>query len=156
MRDALTRSQADDRTQTTRHAPGDVVICVSCARPLFILERAINLGDKAGRAAEAFAPVTPAVIHAIAEAAHVDAGLRAWARRIKPTVAAYCDQIPRPKAGDLMICPHCSKAWIQVLTVERGDTLDLAYTLELVTVSLTGPTAPIRGRRLGAGKDWLH
>lgn len=157
MREALKISERDAPGGKVRHAPGDVVICTSCARPLYVLERGINLGDKVGALVDAFAPVTPAILAALAQSTSVDAGLSAWARGLTPAAArAHCDAIPRPRRGDPMLCSHCGKVWAQVLTAGTNDTLDRAYTVELLTVPLVGRAPAIRGRQIGAGKGWLH
>lgn len=158
MRESLRKSAADTPHGRTRHDAGSLVLCNGCASPLFILERSIDLGDKAGRSADAFAPLRPGDIALISAAQHLDAGLRATARALAESGRAveYCDRIERPKAGSLMQCPFCQGAWPQVLTVEKTETLDRAYVLELVTVPLAGKAAPVRGKQIGARKGWVH
>jgi hypothetical protein len=157
MREAGRISERDRPDGRTRHAKGDIVICTSCARPLYQLERGISLGDKVGSAADAFAPVTPAILKALGESPHVDAGLTAWARGLTDRGArAHCESISRPRRGDPMLCGLCGKVWAQVLTAEVADTMDRAYTVELVTVPLTGRAPSIFGRDISAGGGWLH
>lgn len=157
MRDALRKSEADAVGGRLHHQAGDVVLCCSCAKPLFVLERGIALGDRAGRLVDAFAPITPALIEALSQNRTLDVGVRAWCRSLDgPGRKAHCDRIQRPKTGDPMQCPHCLNPWVQVLTAGADDTLDRAYTLELVTVPVVGRAPAVKGRRVGARAGWVH
>jgi hypothetical protein len=158
MRDALKVSERDAPGGRTRHAAGDLVICTSCAKPLYLLERGINLGDKAGSLVDAFAPVSPAALEALTQSRFADQGVVAFARALLASgkVLEFCDRIPRPKKGDPMLCAHCGHVWAQVLSSETADTLDRAYTIELVTIPLVGPAPAIKGRKVSARDAWVH
>jgi hypothetical protein len=112
---------------------------------------------KAGRAVSAFAPISPAILDALADARTVDAGLRAWASSLTTEQRRHhCEGITRPKSGDPMMCPFCLQSFAQVLTSELNDTLDRAYVIELVTVRPFGANPAIRGLQIGATKGWVH
>lgn len=161
MRDSLRRSLADSPAAGfERYPKGSIVLCTSCALPLFTLDRGLELGAKGGDAASAFKPVSLADLNALAGRVDVDAGIRArvnaWTIEER---RAHVDGIVEPKAGDPMVCPYCHGAWPQVLTTEESETHDRAYTLELLTIPPygAGRMAPVRGKRFaGDDGDWIH
>ena len=118
---------------------GSICLCPDCWRPVFALERGIGLGDKGGRAASAFRPLTVADVRALVDRADLDATWRAllrdWASSpaIEPVL-----QAARPKAGDPAVCPSCGGTWVKVIERERGSARDRAYELQLLHVPPLG------------------
>lgn len=160
VRDSLKHSVNDSPVKGFEKYPkGSIVLCNECAKPIFKMDYAICLGDKAGKTAEAFKPVSLADLAELAGRVDVDAGVRAmvngWdidARK------AHVASLKEMRAGDPMMCPCCQKCFVQVIATEKHEVLDRAYTIELLTIPPFGAGTPsaVRGRRLGATKDWLH
>ncbi len=118
---------------------GSIVICTSCAKPLYRLERAIFIGDHAGRSVSAYAPVTVADLQVLADRPDVDAGLRAVLQGMTPADRrAHCDRIASPRAGDPCVCPLCGQVWVQARSSEESETRDRAYVIQLVTIAPVG------------------
>lgn len=159
MRDSLRKSAADSPVRNfERYPKGSTVLCNQCALPIFRLDAGIWLGDKAGRMAERFKPLTLPDVVALAARSDIDAGVRARLKAMgldgqRRHVAALRDV----RAGDPMQCPACGDCFVQVLSVDQSETLDKAYTIELLTIPPSGEKpAPVRGKRLGANGDWIH
>lgn len=147
MRDALIDSLAQPGQATTdRYPAGAIVICVSCGRPLYRLERGIGVGERMGRARDAFVPVSPDDLLALSVRPDVPAGVVAHIRAI-PDLRVYVDAIPRPRAGSPALCPHCQQVFVAARTAEVSDTIDRAYVWELHVI----PPLPMRG-----GGRWLR
>lgn len=161
MRASLKQSLADtiagDQVDF-RYPKGSIVLCTSCAAPIAILEQGIAIGDKAGRMAQAFAPLRASDLDTLGAREDIDAGVRAWVRSLSPDQKkAHLEKLHRFNAGDPAICPCCHHGFLQVLSVEKTETLDKAYVLELVTIPPQGQkVVAIRGRQIGANKAWLH
>lgn len=161
MRASLKQSLADtiagDQVDF-RYPKGSVVLCTACAAPIAILEQGIALGDKAGRMAQAFAPLRAQDLETLGAREDIDAGVRAWVRSLTAEQKkAHLEKLHRFKTGDPAICPACHQGFLQVLSVEKSETLDKAYVLELVTIPPQGhKVVAIRGRQIGADKGWLH
>jgi hypothetical protein len=157
LKQSLKDTIAGDQ-QDFRYPKGSVVICTACAAPIAILEVGIALGDKAGRMASAFAPLSLADLQRLGGREDIDAGVRAWVRSLTvDQQKAHVEKLHRFKTGDLALCPICQHGFMQVLSVEKTETLERAYVLELVTIPPQGQkVVPIRGRAIGAGKGWLH
>lgn len=157
LKQSLKDTIAGDQ-QDFRYPKGSIVLCTACAKPIAILEQGIALGDKAGRMASAFAPLRLVDLQILGGREDVDAGVRAWIR--SQTVIqqkAHVDKLRRFKAGDPALCPICGHGFMQVLSVEKTETLDRAYVLELVTIPPQGQkVVAVRGRQIGADKGWLH
>lgn len=159
MKASLKQSLADTPASGFEQYPkGSIVLCNACAVPIAVLERSISLGDKAGRMASAFKPLTAAVLDALAEREDIDAGVAAWVRRLTPDDRrTYLASLHEFRAGDPMICPCCHQGFIQVLSVDRDEVLDKAYVIELVTIPPPGhKSVAVRGKQLGVRKDWIH
>jgi hypothetical protein len=161
MRNSLRKSIADSPVQGfERYPKGSIVLCNGCALPLFKLDAGIALGDKAGRMASRFKPVTVSDLVELAGRVDIDAGIRARVNAWTPDeIKAHVAKLVEPKAGDAMQCPCCGGAWPQVLTTEADETNDRAYTLELLTVPPfgSGRMAPVRGKRFDGDRgDWIH
>jgi hypothetical protein len=160
MRESLKQSVADSPAKEfERYRKGSVVLCNCCAKPIAKLDRGIDLGAKAGQAASAFKPLTLQDLADLGDRRDVDAGVRAAVAAMTPDERrAHVAKLREFKAGDPMACPLCGEAFVQVLAVERTAVLDRAYTIELLTIPPqgAGEPAPVRGRQLGTGKDWLH
>lgn len=121
---------------------GSIVVCVSCAAPLYRLERAIYIGEKAGRSADAFRPVRVADLVTLRDRAEVDAGLRARLREQTPAQRqAHCDRIPVLRAGDPLVCPACTRAFVGSRSTEVNETLERGYVIELFTIPPVGHKA---------------
>jgi hypothetical protein len=141
-----------------RYPKGSIVLCTACAAPIAILEQGIALGDKAGRMAQAFAPLRLQDLETLGAREDVDAGVRAFVRSLTPEQKkAHVDRLHRFRTGDPAICPCCHQGFMQVLSVEKSEALDRAYVLELVTIPPHGQkVVAVRGQQIGADKGWLH
>ncbi len=154
MRASLRASLAQDPT-FEGYAKGSIVICPDCWKPIYRLERGISPGDRAGRAASAFAPLRREDCLSLATRPDLDATWRqlfvTWwhtspdARRLI--------EAQRPRAGDVIACPLCDGPYIKPRTVELADTHDRAYVLEMATI------APLTTRQrnpfLGGVTRWI-
>lgn len=160
MRDSLKKSAADSPAKGfERYPKGSIVICNNCAKPIFKLDVGISLGEGSGRLARAFKPLSVADLAALAMREDIDAGVGASLRTMTTEqLKAHADLLHEVKPGDPMLCPACHACFVQVLSVERHEVLDKAYTIELLTVPPegAGKAAPMRGKNLGYGKDWVH
>lgn len=152
MRAALEHSIARHGGQPDAYEKGSIVICTSCARPLYRLERGIGIGEKAGSFISAFAPVRAADLVILRDRTDVDAGVRAHLKT-EPNLAHYADRIATPRTGQPALCPFCDQVFVQGRSVEVADTRDRAYVWELVTIPPTtgrqGLSADVH--RLGRG-----
>jgi hypothetical protein len=157
LKQSLQDSVAGDQVDF-RYAKGSVILCNACAVPMAILERGIALGDKCGRMVDAIAPLRVSDLVTLGDREDIDAGVRAFIKGLTPEqLQAHAEQSPRFRTGDPMICPYCHQCFVQVLSVERHETLDKAYVIELVTLPPQGhKVLPVRGLELGADKGWLH
>jgi hypothetical protein len=161
MRDSLKKSLADSPARNfERYAKGSIVICNMCAAPIYKLETGIGLGQKGGRAASIFKPIGLADLADLADRPDIDAGIRArvasWSLEER---RAHVALLTEPKAGDPMQCPACQGCFVQVLSVEKTETIDRAYVLELLTIPPfgAGRPSPVRGKRFdGVRGDWVH
>lgn len=160
MRDSLKKSVQDTPAQGfERYLRGSVIICNGCAKPIYRLERGLDLGQGAGRAASAFKPLTLRDLAELAGREDIDAGVLAFVRSMDIDARrAHVAKLRDVAAGEPMLCPLCNDTFVQVLAVEKHEVLDRAYTLELLSIPPAGmgKPAPIRGKRLGVGKDWIH
>lgn len=159
MRDSLRKSLADTpAVGFERYAKGSIVLCNACALPIFKLDHGISLGDKAGKMASAFKPVTLADLETLATREDIDAGVRATVKGWSPSVRlAHVSALREMRTGDPMMCPSCADCFVQVLSVEKTEALDKSYTIELLTIAPEGQkTVAVRGKQLGYGKDWVH
>jgi predicted RNA-binding Zn-ribbon protein involved in translation (DUF1610 family) len=135
MRQALVESIGTS-TQD-RYPRGSVVVCVSCGRPIYALERGLALGETMGRARSAFVPVSPDALLDLCARFDIDPGVRAHIRDIAD-LREYCETIPRPVAGSQADCPKCGRVFVQARSAERSDTTDRAYVWELTTIAPRG------------------
>lgn len=160
MRDSLRKSLADSPAQGFEWYPkGSIVICNACAKPVFKLDVAISLGDKAGQMAKAFKPLSVKDLSDLAAREDIDAGLKASLMAMTTEqLKAHADKLRELRAGDPMLCPACDACFVQVLSVEKHEVMDKAYTIELLTVAPegNGKSSPIRGKDIGYHKDWVH
>lgn len=157
MRDSLKKSLADSPVkQWERYPKGSVVLCNACAAPIAKLDYGIALGDKAGRMAAAFKPITKADLDTLKGRQDIDAGIRAAVPSWAPDQqAAFLAKLHEFRSGDPMICPICQSCFVQVLSTEKNETLDKSYTIELLTIPPYG-APPVRGKRIAYGGDWVH
>lgn len=161
MRPSLQQSLADSPASGfERYPKGSIVLCNECAAPIYKLDAGIDLGMKGGRAAQAFKPLSLADLTDLATRPDIDAGVRAtiasWTPERKHAHLASLDE---KKAGDPMICPACHGCFAQVLSVEKTETLDRGYVIELLTIPPFGRArpAPIRGKHFDGNRgDWIH
>jgi hypothetical protein len=159
MRDSLKQSLAATPARGfEKYLRGSIVVCNACGLAIYRLDSSISLGQGAGRSVSAFKPLTVADIETLAQREDIDAGVRAWARELTAEQRkTYVVRLVEPRAGDPMLCPLCRRSFVQVLSVERNEVLDRAYVVELLTIPPLGvEPAPLRGRRLGANRDWIH
>lgn len=160
MRDSLKQSIKDTPVRGFEKYPkGSIVLCNACAKPVFKLDEPICLGDKGGRMAKAFKPLSVADLVDLGERQDVDAGVKAlvngWDADAKKAHVAGLREV---RAGDPMMCPACGDCFVQVISIEKHEVLDKAYTIEMLTIPPkgAGKPAPVRGKRLGYHKDWVH
>lgn len=158
MRDSLRKSIGDSPVNGfERYAKGSIIICNACAAPIFKLDHAICLGDKAGKMASAFKPLNLLDLDTLALRDDIDSGVRAFVMAMTVTQRTeFLAKLREVRAGDPMTCPVCAECFVQVIAVDKNELLDLAYTLEMVTIPPSGKTVPIRGRRIGATAEWVH
>lgn len=158
MRASAVKSAADSPVAGfERYPKGSIVLCNACSKPIAKLDGGIALGDKAGRMAQQFKPLSLSDLQTLAAREDIDAGIRALVRgwtvaESKAHVAALCEF----RAGDPMLCPCCHDCFVQVLGVEKDEVLDKAYTIELLTIPPSGTPPPVRGKRISATGDWVH
>jgi hypothetical protein len=157
MRASLKHSIEDSpATGFERYAKGSIVLCTSCACPIYKLDHGIALGDKGGRASS-FKPLTNIDLIALAHRQDIDAGVVAKVRTLSLEDQQKLIGAAEPKSGDPMLCPMCAGCFPQVIAVEKHEVLDRAYVIELLTIPPQGQKAlAVRGKHLGANKDWLH
>lgn len=158
MRDSLRRSVGHTPAgEFERYPKGSIVLCNACSLPIFKLEVGISLGDKSGKLASAFKPISLADIDMLAGRMDIDAGVRGTANAM--TALQRVEHIAKlrdVKSGDPMLCPVCNDCFVQVVAVDRHEVLDKSYTVELLTIPPPGQKATaVSGRRIG-GKHWIH
>ncbi len=158
MRESLKKSLEDSPAKGfERYPAGSIVICNACAMPIFKLEYGIDLGAGSGRSAKAFKPLSLADLDALTVRTVVDAGLRAKIMGMSAEQRTdHIAKLREVRAGDPMLCPCCEMCFVQVLSVTQHEVLDKAYTIEMLTVPPDGKPSPLRGKHLGATKDWVH
>lgn len=142
-----------------RYPEGSIVLCNACALPIFRLDRAISLGNRMGQAASAFKPLTLSDLSLLAEREDIDPGVSARVRAMaEPERRAHVARLREVRAGDPALCPCCGRGFLQVVSVERHEVLDRAYTVEMLTVPPlgSGRMSPVRGKRIGVRGDWIH
>ena len=132
---------------------GSIVVCVSCAAPIYRLERGIYVGEKAGRSADAYRPVRVQDLIELRGREDIDAGLKSILTNMSSAqMARHCDQIRALVAGDPMVCPSCTRSFVAVRSsanpAEAGETIDRGYVIELLTV----PPVGHKGALLHGGK----
>lgn len=125
------------------YAKGSIVICVSCALPIYRLERSIFIGEKAGRSAQAYRPVRLADLEELRDRRDVDAGLRAVLNGWDDAQAkAHVDGVPVLNSGDPLVCPCCHKGFVQARTsadpTEIAETRERGYVIQLITIPPKG------------------
>jgi hypothetical protein len=160
VRDSLRRSIEHSPAEGfERYPKGSIVLCNACQRPIFKLDTAISLGDKAGKMASAFKPLSLGDLNDLAEREDIDSGIRAMVATM--TMIARAEHIAvlkEMKAGDPMMCPSCADCFVQVISVDKTEALDRSYTIELLTVPPrgVGRQSPVRGKRIGVNHEWIH
>lgn len=154
MRASLTASLANDPT-FEGYPKGSMVVCGDCWKPVYVLERGISVGDRGGRAASAFRPLTWADCESLKDRPDLDTAWRGlWAAFCASPAVARLLNAPRPRAGQDATCPLCGGNYIKGRTVERQDTIDRAYVLEMATI----PPLPSSrmNRWVGQQTKWVH
>ncbi len=118
---------------------GTICLCPDCWRPVFALERGLSLGDRGGRSASAFRPITRADLQGLVTRPDLNPTwqslLRAW--MVTPDLERVL-RADRPRPGDPAICPNCGGQWIKVEERERGSMGDRGYVLQLVDIPPNG------------------
>jgi len=158
MRHSLRQSLQDSPvSQFERYPKGSIVLCNACAVPIYKLDHGIALGDKGGKSADCFKPLTASDLTALEDRHDVDAGVIAAVRRLTPEQRYAVTGADAPRAGRPMVCPSCRDIFVQVVSVEKTEVLDKAYVIELLTIAPPGQkSVAVRGKHLGAAKDWIH
>lgn len=150
MRKSLIQSLKDSPAVNFAEYPkGSVVVCNACAVPIAKLDRIVDLGAKAGRAASAFKPLTEADLIALEDRTDIDAGVKALLKSWTPEQrAALLAALVEFRSGDPMLCPVCHDCFVQVLSVEKDEVMDRAYVIELLTIPPAGHKATaLRGKK---------
>lgn len=158
MRHSLKQSVKDSPVSGfERYPKGSIVICNACALPIYKLDFGIALGDKGGRSADSFKPLTNVDLIALAHRQDIDAGVVAKVKSLTIEEQQALTGAAVPKAGDPMMCPSCKGTFPQIVSIEKHEVLDRAYVIELLTIPPHGQKGTaIRGRQIGATKGWLH
>ena len=130
---------------------GSICLCADCWRPVFALERGISLGDKGGRAASAFRPVTQADLVDLTTRRDLNGKWQALIKGWMATGDAHrVLTADRPRSGDPCICPNCGGQWVKVQDREHGSAVDRGYELQLVHVPPIGMSPWLNRPRWGA------
>lgn len=125
---------------------GSIVLCQSCLKPLYRLERGIGVGESAAKSVDAYRPVRPQDVYGLMEA--IDPGVATMARLwTVETLKAHCHKIPELRTGSPAVCPCCGNSFVRVRAVEAAEVIDRAYVMELVTIP---PGRQLRGREVRA------
>ena len=125
---------------------GSIVLCQSCLKPLYRLERGIGTGESAGRSVDAYRPVRPSDVYRLMES--IDPGVAAVARGwTVDALANHCHGIPELRSGSPALCPCCGNSFVRVRALEAAEVIDRAYVLELVTIP---PGKQLQGREARA------
>lgn len=133
MRTALQESLAASRAGQTfdGYAKGSILICLSCAHPIYKLDASIGVGAKGSAIVKALRPVLPADLEDLAGRVDIDRGVVALCKALTPAQRrAYCEAIPVPRTGDPALCPRCHQSLVQGRTSEAADTRDRAFVIE--------------------------
>ena len=145
MRASLTESIAHGDGAESYPA-GSIVLCQSCLKPLYRLERGIGVGESAARSVDAYRPVRPQDVYALMDA--IDPGVATAARLwTVETLKAHCQTIPELRAGAPALCPCCGHSFVKVRAIEAAEVMDRAYVMELVTIP---PGRQLKGREVRA------
>ncbi len=159
MRESLKKSLGHSPAGSgwEKYPKGSIVLCNACSLPILKLDGGVSLGDKMGKMASVFKPLTLVDLTDLMSREDVDAGVRGLLRAMKPAGRLeHVGRLREFKAGDPAMCPCCEGCFVQVVAVEKHEVLDKAYTVELLTVPPQGTkSTPIRGLRIG-GKHWIH
>lgn len=159
MRDSVRQSAADSPIRGfEKYRKGSIVLCNNCSKPIFKLDESVCLGDRAGKMAAAFKPLSAADLRSLGDRDDIDAGIKALVKGWTPEqLNDHVSKLREVRSGDPMLCPVCDDCFVQVLSVDRHEVLDKAYTIEMLVIPPHGiESAPIRGRQLGTDKSWLH
>src|SRR3990170_4660345 len=122
MRAALTESIG--RQPEHEYPKGSIIVCISCGRPLYRLERGIAYGEKAGRARDALRPVTVTDLVELRQRVDLESGVRALLHELSSSFLAYVDAIPLPTQGSPALCCFCGQAYVVARSAETSDTID--------------------------------
>lgn len=127
---------------------GSIVVCVSCAHPVYRLERSIFIGERAGRSADAYKPVRLSDLLELRDREDVDAGLRTALNQLTPhqLQQQICDRVTELRAGSPLACPLCGKAMVLARSAEESETLDRGYVIELVVIPPKGHRMTVLSR----------
>lgn len=130
-----------------RYPAGSIVVCVSCAAPIYRLERGIGIGERAGRSADAYKPVRLIDLQQLLAREDVEPGIRAvLAGKTALELKAHCERIPDLRAGDPLACPACGRAFVAARSTEASETRDRGYVIELLTIPPLGqPGTRLKG-----------
>lgn len=158
MRESLKRSLGHTPAGAfERYPKGSIVLCNACSLPIFKLETGISLGDKAGKVTGAFKPLLLSDLEALGDREDIDAGVKAAVKSMtRMQKLEHIGKMREVRNGDPMLCPACGDCFVQVVSVDKHEVLDKAYTVELLTIPPAGQKGtPVRGRKIG-GKHWIH
>ena len=125
-----------------------IVVCRECGKPIYRLQASIYFGEKVGKSAWKYVPVTVSDIMGLAGRLDLDAGVRAAMKVTTPEQwATHCQEIPTVKAGDFMDCPACKKSFSVAATRPGEDGSasfsDRGYQVQLSVIPPFGKSRPI-------------
>jgi hypothetical protein len=140
MRVALQQSREHEHGEPEGYPKGSVVLCASCGKPLYVLDRGIGFGEKAGRAIDAFRPIRSSDLDWLLKWPRLNPGVTAAIRAMDQHGGRsdYLSKLTEPRMGDPALCPFCQGAFVFGRTAESSDTNNRAYVWELVTVTPNG------------------
>jgi len=154
QREALRASLATD-PGFEGYPKGSIIVCGDCWKPIWKLERGITPGDRCGRAAGAFAPLTLADLRDLDGRPDLDEGWRGLLAvyALSPSARAVIGA-RRPRSGDAATCPACGGQFLKARTVTQSETLDHAYVWEMLWVPPLA--ARCANRFVGQSTRWTH
>jgi hypothetical protein len=156
MRQAITDAQRTSPvpSQDVAFPRGSIVVCYSCGIPLYKLEAAIFVGEKATRSGWKYAPVSVNDLRELVARRDLDPGIRASLKLLTAAqLHEHCAKIQRLHAGDALDCAACRKPFVFVRTSDGSEGAleftDRAYVIQLATIPPVGQARPLTlaGRR---------
>ncbi len=146
MRESLVTSLSQD-PGFEGYPKGSIIVCGSCWKPIYALERGLAPGEKCGRGASAFRPLTQADMADLVTRPDLDVSWRGLLSAYMLTEdAAAVFGAKRPNAGDAAVCPVCDGQFLKARADTVAEVHDRANVMEMLWIApLRGATHPILG-----------